>query len=337
MPQIIPRGRVWYSDIRIGGKRIRKPLSTDKSVAIQELSKLIAQKDANKHGHAPKIVEWDWFIKNKYLPYSRGAQSETTYNRNVAALSSLSRFRKPKNLTDVTTELLELWRSWRRQEGRGNATINRDVQVIKAVMARAREWGYVSSWDGRSVKKLRQARGRLLFYTPEEAARLIAICKSRFSAFYNWETICLLGLRAGLRRSEIFWLSWEDVDLKRGILSVVPKGGWQPKTGESRHIPISDDLKKHLSGLKRVNQWVLGERPSLAVMSAFFQKISRKAGLKGNIHTLRHTFASWLVQAGVDLYTVSKLMGHSDIKTTQIYAHLAPSNYIDAISKMPKL
>jgi integrase/recombinase XerD len=75
----------------------------------------------------------------------------------------------------------------------------------------------------------------------------------------------------------------------------------------------------------------------MPVMSAFFQKISRKAKLKGNLHTLRHTYASHLVQGGVDLYTVSELLGHTDPKMSRIYAHLAPHNLQDAVKRLPKL
>ncbi len=65
-------------------------------------------------------------------------------------------------------------------------------------------------------------------------------------------------------------------------------------------------------------------------------KIARKAGIAGltKIHTLRHTFASHLVMNGVDLPTVKRLMGHTDIQTTMIYAHLAPEHLSDAVNKL---
>ena len=61
------------------------------------------------------------------------------------------------------------------------------------------------------------------------------------------------------------------------------------------------------------------------------------AGLKGSLNTLRHTYASHLVQAGVDLYTVSKLLGHSSIAVTMVYAHLSPESMGEAVKKLPKL
>ena len=69
----------------------------------------------------------------------------------------------------------------------------------------------------------------------------------------------------------------------------------------------------------------------------FISNIVKKANLKGSLHTLRHTFASWLVQNGVDLYTVSKLLGHSSIKATEIYAHLSPNTFLTAVQHLPEV
>jgi integrase len=330
-PQIRKIGSVWYSDIRINGQRIRKRLSSDKVVANERLLELIREKD-----HAGRDMAWDRY-REKYLAYSAGSKAAGTALRDKAAIGALERFQKPRRLSDVTAELLERWKAARRTEGRGNATINRDLRAVKAMMRRAVIWGYLKSWDGSAVSKLKETRGRLLFYTVPELRRLLEVCRSRLSGYYDWETICLLGARAGLRRGEIYWLSWRDVDLQRRVISVVPKHGWQPKDAEQRHIPIPKDLERRLRKIPRTTEWVIGERPSLSVMSAFFQKISRKAKLAGNIHTLRHTYASHLVQAGVDLYTVAELLGHSDPKITKIYAHLAPRNLDAAVARLPLL
>lgn len=339
MPALHKQGGVYWSDIRIGGVRVRKSLGRNRIIAKERLRDLVRQQHEARYGIAESDIPWGKF-KTKYLEYCDGSKAPATAERDRAAISALEKFHKPQLLRDVTPELLERWKGHRKKEGRGHATINRDLRAVKTMMHKALEWGYLHKWSAKGVKKLRESKGRLLYYTPEEVKLLLGVCRSRFSAFYDWETICLLGVRAGLRRAEIYHLSWKDVDLGRGILSVVAKDGWQPKTGEQRHIPMPDDLTQHLVKKRRVlgnQEWVIGERPSLAVMSAFFQKISRKAKLPGNLHTLRHTFASHLVAAGVDLYAVSKLLGHASIVQTQRYAHLAPHTLKDAVSRLPSL
>lgn len=350
MASIYKRGRTWYSSISIGGSQVRKPLSTDRKIAEVKLAELIKDRDSKRHAHHFHGLTWQG-LKEKYLEYCRGHKSPRTVLRDEAALSSLEKFYLPQAPEEVTSELLERWVGSRRQAGRGPATINRDLNAIKAMLHKAMSWGYLPKKEIK-VAKLKQARGRLIFHSAAQLKHLLTLCrithpeKSLNVIPHDWTTICLLGSRAGLRLSEMLHLGWEDI--RSDHLSVTPKvcgcgdcehrqGRWEPKDYEQRHVPLADDLKAHLKRLPRTTHWVLGQRPKASVVSAYFRKITRKAGLKGSVHTLRHTFASHLAQAGVSLYTISKLLGHSDIKTTQIYAHLCKDSFGDAIHKLPRI
>lgn len=285
----------------------------------------------------------DWIaFRTEYLAYSRTAKAENTHYRDRKSIESLESFLKPILLEDIDSRRLEFWRNSR--EKKSPAVLNRDLSAIKAMLRKAKSWGYIKDEFWRDVRPLKQTRGRLLYYTLESFRRLLIHCKCRYPMMvrrnkrpYQLETVAMLAARAGLRRSEIRWLTWTDVDFDRGIISVTPKEDWNPKDFESRHIPMSDDLREHLINLPRDSEWILSPRPSLAVMSAYFRKIVKRAGLTGGIHTLRHTFASHLVQNGVPIYDVSKLLGHSDVTMTEIYAHLGPNTLSDAIKKLPSL
>lgn len=103
---------------------------------------------------------------------------------------------------------------------------------------------------------------------------------------------------------------------------------------------MSNQLYEYLSALPQTNTNVLydyyGAPYSADSVSTRYRKFVRSVGLKGGVHKLRHTFASHLVQNGVDLYTVSKMLGHNSITTTEIYAHLSPLTLAQAIAKFPR-
>ena len=343
MPLIRKIGRIWYSDLYANGKRVRTPLSPDRRMAEAKLAELVKGRDSEKYGHAAQDVSWQTFRK-KYLDYSLANKAHATWKRDESAIIALEKYSPPIKLSQVNNaEYLEGWKASRKKQGKGAATINRDMTAIKAMLKRAVAWGYLRDVQTSSVAQLKATRGRLLFYSPEELKTLLRKCKTEYPEKssnerpHDWVTICLLGARAGLRRSEIYWLAWDDVDFERGQLSITPKDGWNPKDYDQRHIPMVDDLRAHLAALPRPTEWVLGNRPDLGTMTTYFRRISRKAGLKGNIHTLRHTFASHLAQGGVSLYAISKLLGHVSTDITAIYAHLAPKTYDDAILKLPKV
>lgn len=327
-----PAGRKgWYSDFFQGGKRVRRFLAKDKLVAQRKLVALLDDRDAARHGGVALNAPWDHW-KSKYLTVSLGAKAKQTAYRDKAALDALERFYMPSRLAEVTPQLLAEWTAFLRPRYKP-ATVNRHVGAVKAMMRKAEEWGYLPRQEWNRVRRLRQARGRLLYWTVEQAAHLLERCTGSFL------TMAHLGLGAGLRREEMYWLSWEDVDLRRGTLHVCAKEGWNPKDYEDRVIPLSPELHAYLTRLSREarGRWVLGaERPTLGTMSGYFRRLVRKAHLKGSLHTARHTFASHAVMAGVPLKVVSEWLGHADIGTTMIYAHVIPELSDPMIGRLPR-
>lgn len=186
----------------------------------------------------------------------------------------------------------------------------------------------LSDWFAQREKP----KGRLLWYKPEELARLLKVTVGA------WKTIAMLCARAGLRRGEAYHLGWDDVDFERNRLHIAPKPGWNPKDYERRWIPMAADLRDYLKGLQRKGEWVLGDdRPTLDVISSYWRKLAKKAGIKGTVHTLRHAFGSHLASAGVSIYQIKDLMGHASVETTAIYSHLSPEALSSAVDKLPRI
>jgi integrase len=154
----------------------------------------------------------------------------------------------------------------------------------------------------------------------------------------------VIALNTGMRRKEMYVrIDWTSVDLVRKDLSVP-----QSKNGEGRHIPLNTDARL---AFERLRTRKIGEdvipihmagpifvgRAGEPLLSArhWFEDAVSKAGIKDfTWHDLRHTFASRLVMAGVDITTVASLMGHKKIQMTMRYAHLAPAHKLDAVERL---
>lgn len=337
MPRIYKRGRIWYSDLYIQGKRHRKPLGPNRHAAQVKLAELVAATDAGRYGYADADILWAIF-KDRYLAYSLGSKAPATHQLDRLILARYEDYHKPYRIGELTLERLEGFKAYRRAAGIAPSTINRELNLLKAMLKKAVEWGVLRKHPAAGLQPLRDVRPRLLWYSVGEAARIIAAAKAyggQGSDLVPWDIVACLGLYAGLRCAEICWLSWADVDLANSRLHVSAKQGWVPKGAGSRTLPMPADLRSALARTEHQNEWVLPTRPSPNTVSEMMSRIIKSAGLKGTLHTLRHTYASWLVQRGVSLFVVQRLLGHTDIKTTMIYAHLAPQTFEDAVALLP--
>ncbi len=143
---------------------------------------------------------------------------------------------------------------------------------------------------------------------------------------------------AGLRREEIVWLDWEDIDLRRSQIYVRNKPKHPLKDYMARTVPVPEALVEILSALPRNGKPVFtspkGKRWQSANLSRRLAPYFRKLGIPGALHILRHTYASHLVMGGADLASVQKLLGHSQITTTMIYAHVAQEHLKEQVKKL---
>ncbi len=162
--------------------------------------------------------------------------------------------------------------------------------------------------------------------------------------------IVLLALNTGLRRGELLNLAWRDVDLERGLLTVQGSG---TKSGQSRVVPLNSEAISVLKAWQpadddgRVVPFRRGRRglcglvfpgddgERMSGLKTAFLAIMKAAKVTDfRLHDLRHTFASKLVQVGVDLNTVRELLGHADLKMALRYSHLAPEHRAAAVAKL---
>ena len=331
-----------YTDKRTGikyisytdpsGKRVRRSLRTaNKSVATLKAADIIDNKKVRDSGK----VSWEGFLA-RYRSFLAASRSKKTAQTFEYALKKLQAFMKISFLSDITPAQLDALavdlKSKQKDSSKTAAGINRNIRALKTAMRQAEFWDLIPPQNWRKVSKFKENKGRVEFHTPAEIKQILSI----FNA--DWQLVVLLGCRAGLRRGEIAALKWADVDFANNQLYIAPN-----KTEKHRYVPISADLAKALqAATKEKSPYVINvgdpkKRNSKDFLTAYYSKATADLPFKCGLHKLRHTFASHLVQNGVDLYRVSKLLGHSSITMTEIYAHLAPQDLASAVKKLPAI
>jgi len=214
--------------------------------------------------------------------------------------------------------------------GLAPATCNRILAVFKSICSLATTHGLLPAGQSPCADvlpfKIHTLRERYL--TQDEARRLMQELEK--SDRPEAAAIRLL-LLTGARKNEILKARWEHIRLDLRLL-IVPLS----KSGKPRHIPLSDEAIMLIRAIPRVPgcPWLFpGRAPGkpLSGVYVFWNKLRCGLGLADvRIHDLRHTFASFLVNAGHSLYEVQKLLGHSDPRTTMRYAHLGQASLVAA-------
>ncbi len=170
------------------------------------------------------------------------------------------------------------------------------------------------------------------FLTDEQINKLLEVIDKQW-----FREIFLFAIHTGLRRGEIVNAKWNNIDFDNSALKVSQDKNFTTKSKRERIVPLNNTIFNLLITMKRTSEYVFcneaGNKRDDDKLSKEFKKCLVKAELdiSFRFHDLRHTFASHLVQKGVSLYILSKLLGHSDIKTTEIYAHLAPQAFHDVV------
>lgn len=205
-----------------------------------------------------------------------------------------------------------------------NATVNRTLALLRGILRAAeRQWGWLERAP--AVTLLPEPNKRVRWLTREEADRLLAELPAHLADMAGFT------LATGLRESNVTGLRWEDVDLVRRQAWV---HGDESKSGRAMGIPLNNDavlilrrwLGKHPTHVfcyTRNRNGISETAPIAECNSAAWYKALKRAGIENfRWHDLRHTFASWHIQAGTPLHVLQELGGWSSIEMVLKYAHL---------------
>ena len=211
---------------------------------------------------------------------------------------------------------------------RAPATVNRESQILHHMFQKAIEWGMAIDNPVQHVKPLRVKNQRTRFLSVDEMERLLE------NADDILHPILLVALNTGMRRGEIFGLRREDVDFGTNVVRVIDS-----KNGESRSISMNLTLRDALKSIppRLDSPYIFAGKtgdPRVDIKKRFTSALRRAQIDDFRFHDLRHTFASNLVMAGVDLATVKDLLGHKTIQMTLRYSHLSADHKASAVNRL---
>lgn len=211
-------------------------------------------------------------------------------------------------------EIPEVWAAVKAgQKAYAHATVNHLGRILRQLGNMAwREWRWV---DAPPAIHLLPETPRETFLTLAQVEALAKACGDPRAAGY-----VLLAAYTGIRRGHLLRLTRHDVE--NGFLLLDRSG----KTRRLQRVPLHPRVEALAASLPLG----IGDRQ----LREAWAKARAQTGIRCRWHDLRHTCASWLVQAGVPIYTVAELLGHSSVQVTKRYAHLAPEHLKDAIRKL---
>jgi len=355
---LFKRGEIYWIDYRtinkdttdpkLRYKRLRMSLETKKlSEAKERRDAIIAGKVAAKWGEetqeeAKGIAPIEFW--GKYLKWAKRHKAPRTIEREDLTWRQFTDFVKPETLGEVDATDIERFKEHCAEKlEHQNVTINDSVTRMGALYARAKK---LELYDGNNpfhgVDKLPVEKKDVRVLTPEQVDTLIEVAEQVSPAIHLF---CALCAHAGLRKREAVFARWDWVDFGGRFLTIKgdEEGRFVTKSKRYRTVPISEKLLPILeryydesnefviqTDRESEGKWRYRYEPKKAFTSAV------KAADVGwcTAHTLRHTFASQRVQAGVSLFKVSQWLGHSNPNTTTLlYSHLRPYDpEIDSIA-----
>lgn len=271
------------------------------------------------------------FVRRHYLPYIKSRKR--SYDTDISILENhiLPVF-ADRPMEKITKAELVTFHSEKRQAGYAGGTVDRLIILIRYIFNLAIKWDYLKKGQNPAAEfeLFNEPNGRQKFLKDEELTRLMTeLTKSDNPDLYNIVRGLLL---TGCRKRELLDAQWRHVNLELKTWHIP-----LTKQGKPHDLPITEDLERYFRSLPSFggSQFLFpSPRTGLPYQSIFqsWDTARRAAGLPDlRMHDLRHSFASFLVNGGCSLYEVQRLLGHTNSRTTQRYAHLSQAALLDAM------
>ncbi|MBF0542300.1 MAG: site-specific integrase [Nitrospirae bacterium] len=327
---IYKRGNIYW--IRYSGLDGKTAYESSGSAKFREAEALlIKRKQSIKEGKQPEIIKIanNTFkeLSTAYLSWIEGRQKSAKIKGYIIGQILKELGNLP--LRRFNTSLIEQFQTANINRGLKPSSNNKIITIIKHMFKKAVDWEMVEVETSKNISKVKLLQDnskRLRFLSKEDCQLLVNSCEPHL------RPIVITALNSGMRKGEILNLQWNNIDLQHGFILLEIT-----KNGERREIPINATLRETFNNITRrldVSYVFFDDKTGKHYkdVKRSFSTACRKAKINDfHFHDLRHTFASQLVMAGIDLTTVKELLGHKTLAMTLRYSHLAPEHKVKAV------
>jgi integrase len=308
----------------------KRSLSTKNKAEAERILKALKKSDFQKKIAGLEKTETVSEFFADCLEDYKYTKEEATHTSMSYALNAFESYIGPKPLNEVTKKDLSDFVTHRLKMGYAKTSVNIYIRNIKAAFSKAVEWEKLPHNPLSGFKQLKIDKKLPKFLTFDDLDKFTNILSdnSLRHAFFFY-------VLTGCRRSEALVLTWDDIDFERMVVHIR-----KTKNHEARDIPICDSLFEVLNGITPKKGYLFpgkikGTHLDKDAMTHNIKDCLTEAGFPDmRLHDLRHTFASLLALSGETLQTIRDLLGHSDIRTTEIYAHLTADHLKTAVNKL---
>lgn len=314
------RNKVWWFTVNVQGRQYRQSTGTSNRRLAEAIhGKVLVKIQEGRFFEVPEessrtFLELLERYDQEHVPKKANQRAIRGNMKNLGA------FFGNRYLEGITPQFIVRYKNKRYADGVKPATINRELATMKhAYNLAIREWEWTQRNPVKSVSFEEERNKRFRWLSHEEEARLLPQCAV-------WvKEIVVFALHTGMRMGEILGITWEAVDLFRKTVVLT-----KTKNAESRTVPLNRvvvNLLKQKNKVRSIRTNLVFHSQTMTAIDPHhlgrgFRVALKKANIQDfHFHDLRHTFATRLVQAGIDLYKVQRLLGHKSPVMTQRYAH----------------
>jgi site-specific recombinase XerD len=323
---------LWYEDPDTGKRSKVTTGATTKAEAYKFLREFdSARKEKKKQSHRYMLSQF----QREYLVYAQSIHTANTYSCDKVAFEQFLRVIGDMLLHEVGVREIERFVAVKQKETSAWSA-RKHFSHLASAFQRAVVWKKINQNPFRDVPKPRLPEKMPAYFSKEQLAILLQSVEDA-----DFRDLILLAVTTGMRMGEILNLRWDHIDLGRRTILVKNTTEFTTKSKRNRIVPMSDFLVSVLS--KRIKSATCpyvfhrdNAPHTIDNITHRFKKYVRKAKLDDSLHfhSLRHSTASLLVQAGVPIYSVKEILGHSQLSTTLVYSHLTESHLKESINRI---